>query len=129
MFYIKPYIEAKATPEIKQQIQGEEVGIDEDELATRPEYWRQRIIQDFIGWLRGKPNRLAPHVKLEGFPTEVELEGLIIPVEVETLSEKVAGMEERAGERWYRVYTTSELRRWFEFTRGELEELPYDFKR
>lgn len=62
--WIKPYVEAESTPKVKGQIQGEEVQISEDELITRPEFWRQRIVEDFIGWLKGKP-RLSSQTKLE----------------------------------------------------------------
>jgi len=64
VIWVKPYVEADATPKVKEQIQGEEVAVPEDEFITRPEYWKQRVIQDFIEWLRGKPS-LAPHTSLE----------------------------------------------------------------
>lgn len=127
MMFIKPYVEAGDTPGVQKQIQGEDVGISEEELLTRPNYWRQKIIDDFVGWLNGKPEALRAHVKLEGFPTEVELEEMIGLPEVPT-EEKIMEAERVYGENWYRILSSSELSRWFRFTKEEIAALPYEIK-
>ena len=98
--YIKPYVEADVTPEVKDTIQGDAVAIDENDYAVRPKYWQTTIKENFISWLKGSPSQLLSYVELDGLP---EPEEGTIPEE----EELIKTYEQQRD--WSNKYVTGEI--------------------
>jgi hypothetical protein len=64
--YLHCYVAKEVTPTVADEINGPTVGVDEEELRRDPEGIKQRLVEDFIGWLKGKPQALYEYVELDG---------------------------------------------------------------
>lgn len=66
MIYLHAYVPAGATPEVADEINGPAIAIDEEEYLKNPAYVEQKVVDDFIHWLKGKPEALRDVAEVQG---------------------------------------------------------------
>lgn len=74
--FLHAYVAKGATPTVADEINGETMEIEESEYRKNPEYWEQKCVDNFIKWLKGKPESLrdeAEVIKGKGYDQWAEV--------------------------------------------------------